>query len=130
MVNIHLYSAFLTMASQSALQFCLNVTHSCTHSCTYSRRSQPRKAPASSSGKVRVRSCLAQGHVETQLGGAGDRTSNLVRSAVRRPGHTADPRSTGSPPPRTRVTGVRVRAAAWATSSRPPTDGRTDGRLL
>ena len=27
--------------------------------------------------RVRVRSCLAQEHVETQLGGAGDRTSYL-----------------------------------------------------
>ena len=38
---------------------------------THRRRSQPCKATASSSGAVRVR-CLAQGHLNTQLGGAGD----------------------------------------------------------
>ena len=44
------------------------------HTFTHQRRSQPRRAPASSSGAVR---CLAQGHLDTQLGGAWDRTSNL-----------------------------------------------------
>ena len=37
---------------------------------THWRRSQPRRATASWSGAVRVRR-LAQGHLDTQLGGAG-----------------------------------------------------------
>ena len=37
---------------------------------------QPCKVTASSSGAVRVRR-LAQGHLDSQLGGAGDQTSNL-----------------------------------------------------
>ena len=39
------------------------------------------QATASSSGAVRVRS-LAQGPIDTQLGGAGDRTSNLLVTAL------------------------------------------------
>jgi hypothetical protein len=50
--------------------------HRLIHTLTHRRQSRPRKATASSSGAVRVK-CLAQGHVNTQLGGAGDRTSNL-----------------------------------------------------
>ena len=46
------------------------------HTFTHRRRSQPRKALASSSGAVRVRS-LARGHFDTQLGGAGNCTRNL-----------------------------------------------------
>ena len=42
------------------------------HTFTHRRRSQPRKATASSSGSARIR-CLAQGHLDT-LGGAGERT--------------------------------------------------------
>ena len=45
------------------------------HPFTHRRRSQPRRATASSSGAIRERR-LAQGHHETQLGGAGDLTSN------------------------------------------------------
>ena len=41
------------------------------HTLTHQRQSQPCKATASSSGAVRVK-CLAQGHINTQLGGAGD----------------------------------------------------------
>ena len=41
------------------------------------RRRQPRRATASPSGAVRVRR-LALGHLDTQLGGAGDQTSNLA----------------------------------------------------
>ena len=49
--------------------------HTFTHQW---RRRHPCKATASWSGAVRVR-CLAQGHLDYQLGGAGDRTtSNLV----------------------------------------------------
>ena len=47
------------------------------HTLTHRRRRQPRRATASWSGAVRV-SCLAQGHLETRLGGAGDRTSDLL----------------------------------------------------
>ena len=46
------------------------------HTFTHRRLSQPRAATASSSGAVRVR-CLAQGHLDSQLGAAGDRTNNL-----------------------------------------------------
>ena len=50
--------------------------HRLIHTLTHWRQSQPCKATASSSGAVMVK-CLAQGHINTQLGGAGDRTSNL-----------------------------------------------------
>ena len=46
------------------------------HSFTHRRRGRPCKATASSSGAVRVR-CLAEGQLDTQLGGCGDLTSNL-----------------------------------------------------
>ena len=51
--------------------------HRLIHTLTHRRQSQPCKATASSSGAVRVK-CLAQGDVNTQLGGAGDHTSNLL----------------------------------------------------
>ena len=44
------------------------------HTFTHQRRCQPCKATASSSGAVRVR-CLAQGHLDTRRGWAGDWTS-------------------------------------------------------
>ena len=47
------------------------------HTLTHRRQSQPCKVTASSSGAVRVK-CLAQGHNDTQLGGAGDRTSHPI----------------------------------------------------
>ena len=50
--------------------------HRLIQTLTHRWQSQPCKATASSSGAVRVK-CLAQGHINTQLGGAGDRTSNL-----------------------------------------------------
>ena len=62
------------MATQSALQYCLTFTHSCTHS--HRRRSQTFKVTACWSGAVRVM-CLAQGHLDTQLGGAGEWTRHL-----------------------------------------------------
>ena len=51
--------------------------HPFMHTFTHRRRSQPRRATASSSGATRVRR-LAQGYHDTRLGGAGDRTSNLA----------------------------------------------------
>ena len=45
------------------------------HSFTHRRRSQPSRSAASSSRAVRLR-CLAQGRLDTQLGGARDRTGN------------------------------------------------------
>ena len=69
MVNgLHLYSA---------LQYCLTFTSSCINSSEVllQWQRQPRKVTAGSSGGVR---CLAQGHLNAQLGGAGDRTSNLA----------------------------------------------------
>ena len=47
------------------------------HPFTHRRLSQPRRATVSSSGAIRVRR-LAQGHHDTWLGGAGDRTSDLA----------------------------------------------------
>ena len=47
-----------------------------THPFTHRWRSQPRRATASS-GAIRMRH-LAQGHHNTQLGGAGDLTSHLA----------------------------------------------------
>ena len=48
------------MATQSALQYCLTITHSCTHSHTDDGNGPPCKVTA-----VRVR-CLAQWHLNTQ----------------------------------------------------------------
>ena len=45
------------------------------HTFAHRRRSQPRKATISTSGAVRARR-LAQGHLDTQSGGAGDRKRN------------------------------------------------------
>jgi hypothetical protein len=50
--------------------------HRLIHTLTHQRQSQQCKATASSSGAGRIK-CLAQAHINTQLGGAGDRTSNL-----------------------------------------------------
>ena len=68
---MHLYRASMHSAS---LTFSYSYRHT---SCTNRRRCQPCKATISSLGAVGVR-CLAQGHVDTWLGGAGDRTSNLL----------------------------------------------------
>ena len=48
-----------------------------THTFTHRRQSQPRRVTDSVSGAVRMW-CLAQGHLDTQLGGARDQTSNLL----------------------------------------------------
>ena len=50
--------------------------HPFMYTSTHRRRSRPCKVTASSSGALRVR-CLARGHLNTRLGGAGDRTSIL-----------------------------------------------------
>ena len=50
--------------------------HSYTHSHTDDGVCQPCKATASSSGTVRVK-CLAQGHLDIQVGGSRNWTSNL-----------------------------------------------------
>ena len=47
------------------------------HTSTPWRRNPPCKATGSQRGAGRVR-CLAQEHLETQLGGAGDQTRNLL----------------------------------------------------
>ena len=59
-----------TVLFSPALQYCLTFTIH-THTFTHRRRSQPCRATASSLGAVGVR-CLAQAHLNTQLGGAGD----------------------------------------------------------
>ena len=51
------------------------------HTFTHRRRSQPLRVTASSSGAVRVRR-LAQRHLNTQLGGAWDRTSYIKGSTI------------------------------------------------
>ena len=64
--TFNIYGILLTLLSKET----------CNRSFTHRRWSQPRRATASLSGAVRMR-CLAQGHLDTQLGGAGDPTSNL-----------------------------------------------------
>ena len=43
---------------------------------TFTHRLESRKATASSPGAARMR-CLAQGHLDTQLEGAGDRSTSI-----------------------------------------------------
>ena len=72
MVNgLHLYSG----GHSKRFTISLNI-HPSMHTFTHPRWCQPCKATASSPGAVRVR-CLAEGHLDTRLGGAGDRNSNL-----------------------------------------------------
>ena len=78
MVNgLHFYSSFLTSGHSKlfTISHC-NTIHPFMHTFTHRWRSQPCNATASSPGAVRVR-CFAQGHLNTRLGGAGDRPSNL-----------------------------------------------------
>ena len=74
--GLRLYSAFVTSGCSKHCTTLHNV-HPCIHTFKHRRRNKPRKGTAGSSGAVRVRR-LAHGHLETQLGGAGDRTSNLL----------------------------------------------------
>ena len=79
MVNGKQLTAFIQPFLTSGHSKCfttLPLIHSFMHTFTHRRRSQPRRATASWSGAVRVRR-LAQGHLHTQLGGAGDRTGDL-----------------------------------------------------
>ena len=70
MVNeLHLYSALLTSGHLKHFTILPNF-HPFMHTFPHRRRSQPCKAT------VMLR-CLAQGHLDTQLSGAGDRTGNL-----------------------------------------------------
>ena len=66
-VYTYIKGILLTLLSQSNLQPFIHTK----------QRSQPRRATASSSETVRVRR-FAQGHLDAQLGGAGDRTRNLL----------------------------------------------------
>ena len=69
MVNwLHFYSAFLNSGRSKRFTTLPNI-HPFMHTFT-DRRCRPLKATASSSGTVRVR-CLAQGHLDTPLVGAG-----------------------------------------------------------
>ena len=71
-MELHLYySAFPTSGHSKCFTMLPNI-----HPFTHRRPSHPLKATASSSGAVRER-CLAQSHLDTRLGGAGDRTGNL-----------------------------------------------------
>ena len=69
--GLHLYSAFLNSGQSKHFTIWPNI-HPFTHTFTH----QPCKATASSSVAIRLR-CLAHGHLDTQLGGAGDLTRNL-----------------------------------------------------
>ena len=67
-------------------------------------RCQPRRATASSSGAVRVR-CLAQGHLDTHLGGAG--TELAPFPVTRQPALPPEPNAApyqSLPPPGARLT--------------------------
>ena len=78
MVNVlHLYSAFQTSGNSKRFTMLPNI-HPFINTFTHRRRSQPRRATASSSGAVRVRR-LPHGHLDTlyTLALAGVRTSNL-----------------------------------------------------
>ena len=72
--GLHLYSAFLTSVPQSLTIF-PNI-HLFMQRFTHRRLCQPRKVTASSSGAFRVKR-LAQGHLDTRIGEAGDRTVSL-----------------------------------------------------
>ena len=75
-----------------ALQYWIHNINLFKQTLTHRRRCQSRKVTASSSGAIRVRR-LAQQHLDTRLGGAGDRTSNLlVTSHPALPTETPDAR--------------------------------------
>ena len=74
--GLHLYSAFLTIGHSKRFTILPHIHHSRTHSRTDGGVNHARRQPARRELTVRVR-CLAQGHLDTQLGGAGDRTNNL-----------------------------------------------------
>ena len=93
MVNgLHLCSAFLTSCQSKCITIFPNI-----QPFTHQWRSQPCTATASWSGAVRV-SCPAQGHLDAQLGGAGDRTGDLLVTSRPAPppespaSHPTDPR--------------------------------------
>ena len=93
---LHLSSTFLTSARSKYFTIRPHI-HPFTHVFTHRRRCQPRRETASWSGAVRVRR-LAQGHLDTRLGGAGDRTSNLPVTSQPAPppephGRPLDPRT-------------------------------------
>ena len=69
---VHIYSALFPTSDHSKSFTTLPHIHSFTHR----RRCRPQKAAISSYGVGRVR-FLPQEDLDTQLGGAGDRTSNL-----------------------------------------------------
>ena len=59
------------MATQSAFQYCLTFVHTFTHDgVNHSRRR--------TACRDQLDGCLAQGHLDTWLAGAGDRTCNLL----------------------------------------------------
>ena len=62
--GMHLYSAFLVTNGHPKLFTILSHNHPFIHTFTHQQWCQPCKAPASSSGAVRVR-CLANGHLDT-----------------------------------------------------------------
>ena len=69
----------LRFSNQWSLKALYNIAITFIRSCTHSHTDggvSHAKATASSSGEVRAR-CIAQGHLDTQLGGAGDLTNYL-----------------------------------------------------
>ena len=75
MEGLHLYSASLTSGHSKQCTILPHI-HPFMNTFTHRWRCQPCKATASSSGAARGM-CLAQRHLDTKRGGAGDRTSNL-----------------------------------------------------
>ena len=69
--GLHLYRAFLTIGHPKRFTMLPHIHHSRTHSHTDGGVNHARRQPARRELTVRVR-CLAQGHLDTQLGGAGD----------------------------------------------------------
>ena len=73
--GLRLYSTFLTNGHSKCFKI-FPIIHPFMHTFIHQRRSQPCKVTDSKPGAVRGRR-LAQGHLDTQRGGAGDWTSNL-----------------------------------------------------
>ena len=72
----HVYCGFPTSSHSKRFTIVPSI-HPFMLTFTHRRWCQQCRAAASSSGAVTVM-CLAQGHLDTQLGGAGDRTNNLL----------------------------------------------------
>ena len=105
MVNrLHLQRSSLTSGPSKRLTILLHI-HTFIHTFTHRRRCQPCRATASSSGAVRVR-CHAQGYIDTQLGRAGEQTSNLPVTS--QPALPPEPHGTRMPTPQFNLGGGKL----------------------